>query len=68
MNKYDNEPVHFCKKCLSLKILTGAVNGEEFDYCDDCDSEEIAVAPNIQAWEELYVGKYGHKFIDEKRK
>ena len=39
--EYNNIPVHYCTKCLSLKIL---VYDEETSYCDDCGSTDIAEA------------------------
>ena len=39
--EYNNIPVHYCIKCLSLKIL---VYDEETSYCDDCGSTDIAEA------------------------
>ena len=39
--EYNNIPVHYCTKCLSLKIV---VYDEETSYCDDCGSTDIAEA------------------------
>ena len=62
INDYNSEPVYYCKHCLSLRVRN--VPGmSDSDYCDDCCSTDIAQC-NIEEWENMYVQKYGHKFID----
>lgn len=61
--EYDDEGVYFCKECLSLKVMVGAVNGEVFDYCDECGSTSILEAPNIKRWQQLYFAKYGKEYL-----
>jgi hypothetical protein len=56
---YNNEPVYYCKECLSLKIRTLDVA----DYCDTCSSTEIGIT-DIFTWEKMYEQKYGKKFIN----
>lgn len=58
--EYNDEPVYYCKQCLSLKIKV--VGG--FDFCDECGDTDIATA-HIEEWEKLYETRYGHKFLDE---
>jgi hypothetical protein len=48
-NKYDDEPVYYCKRCLSLRILTMKGCG---DYCDRCGSVCIDTA-SIDEYERL---------------
>ena len=61
---FNNEPVFYCKHCLSLKVKS--VPGmEELDYCDECGSTEIAVS-TIDEWESLYKEKYKHKYVETK--
>ena len=38
--EYNDIPVHYCKKCLSLKIL---IFNNEVDYCGDCSSADVGV-------------------------
>lgn len=38
---YNNIPVHYCTKCLSLKIL---VYDKDTSYCDDCGCTDIEEA------------------------
>lgn len=59
--EYNDEPVYYCKQCLSLKIKV--VGG--FDFCDECGDTDIATA-HIEEWEKLYEARYGHKFLEEK--
>ena len=47
---YNDIPVYFCAKCLSLAILHDNVYG---DYCRDCGSLDIRKA-HIYDWEKLH--------------
>lgn len=55
---YNSEPVFYCKKCLSLKIL--ALDSST-DYCDVCGSTDIETT-HIETWREMYKNKYGKEF------
>lgn len=63
---YNDEPVFYCKECLSLKIQSLNLYGD-IDYCCDCGSTDIATA-HIEEWEKLYQHKYGYKLLDKKRR
>lgn len=60
--EFNQEPVFYCKTCLSLKVrnVAGIV---DLDYCDDCGSTEIAQT-SIEEWEELYKNRYGHSYLE----
>ncbi len=61
--EYDKEPVLYCAQCLSLRIKS--IPGlEDTDYCDDCNCTYIKQS-SIQDWENLYVKRYGYKFLDK---
>jgi len=47
--EFDEEPVEYCKDCLSLRILS---LDEEMCYCDDCGSTNVGSA-NILEWQDL---------------
>lgn len=66
-NEYDDEPVLYCKRCLSLKIKS--TDGDENnDYCADCGSTIIHKAP-LEAWDMLYQRMYHKPFLsNEKRR
>lgn len=49
-SEYDDIPVLYCKKCLSLCILS---DDEYGDYCKHCGSTDIGEA-TIEEWETLY--------------
>lgn len=53
-NKYDDEPVFFCKDCGSLRI----VSIEGIDFCDTCKKDNIAVAKDIETYQEIYEKRY----------
>ena len=56
---YNDEPVFYCKKCLSLKIR---VIGD-LDYRGQCGCTDIDKA-HIKYWDTLYREKYGKPFIN----
>lgn len=63
---YNDEPVLFCKHCLSLKIRN-IEEVEDSDYCDNCGSTSISEA-SIHEWEGLYKFKYGKSYLEYKTK
>ena len=39
---YNEEPVYYCKSCLSLKIKQVTVDNQNFtNYCDKCGSTNV---------------------------
>mgnify|MGYP001188829236 FL=1 len=58
---YNDEPVVYCAHCLSLAIrdLDGSA------YCDKCGSTDVEYA-HIYDWEELYVQRYGTRYLLDK--
>lgn len=63
-NEYNEVPVHYCKSCLSLKIVndTGI---EGLDYCNSCGSTNIDLI-NIEQWEIMHRKRYGFDFLTGK--
>lgn len=59
-NDYDNMPVSYCKRCLSLKILNIKPDG---CYCEQCGNTDIGET-SIQQWQEMYKATYGESFLD----
>ena len=60
IEEYNNEPVFYCKNCLSLKVKI--VGG--FDFCDECGCTDISQC-HIEEWDKLYETRNGRKFLDE---
>lgn len=56
---YNNEPVVYCKHCLSLKIM---ILDNDMDYCDNCGCTDTDTT-DITSWEEMYKKKYGEYLI-----
>lgn len=56
---YNDIPVLYCTKCLSLKIKGVG----DLDYCANCGATDIDKA-HIKYWDSLYVEKYGKHFIN----
>lgn len=61
--EYNEEPVFYCKNCLSLKIKTVQVDSN-LDYCDECGSTDIAQT-NIEEWRDIYKNRYGTDFLNK---
>lgn len=61
--EYNQEPVFYCKDCLSLKIRD-VEHIDSSEYCDDCGSTDIGTA-SIEEWDAMYVAKYGHHFTEK---
>lgn len=61
VNKENNEePVVYCRKCLSLKIMSYP---DMDDFCDDCGSTDLAET-DIFTWEKMYREKYNNEHIE----
>lgn len=58
---YNDEPVYYCKRCLSLNIQQMPML-ENMSCCGDCGTVDIGTA-SIEEWEKLYEKKYGKKFL-----
>lgn len=61
---YDSEPVLYCPKCYSLKIVHE--DAVDSDCCGDCGCSDIKRI-DFNSWSKLYEGRYGHKFIETKQ-
>lgn len=64
--EYDEEPVYYCKRCLSLNIRQ-ILYVANMDYCEDCGAVDIGTA-SIEEWDNLYKEKYGISFMDKSKK
>ena len=69
----NNEPITYCKTCLSIHIKTvefpESEDGENRDvhYCVPCGNTELETA-HISEWEDLYEERYGERFLTKKEK
>lgn len=61
--EYNQIPVFYCRKCLSLKIRD-VEHIDNSEYCDNCGSTDIAQA-SVDEWEAMYVARYGHHLTDK---
>ena len=59
--EYNEEPVHYCKRCLSLNIK---VDENDDEFCEDCTSTNIGKM-DIFTWEKLYKDMYGINFLKQ---
>jgi hypothetical protein len=70
---YEQEPVTYCKTCMSIHIKTiefeDGPEGEEryVDYCVPCGNTDLDKV-YLAEWEELYAEKYGDKFLTKNNK
>ena len=62
--EYDDDPVYYCKRCLSLKVFPISQEDNQ-DYCADCGSANIGTA-SIEEWKVLYEKMYGHPYIKKR--
>lgn len=60
---YNDEPVFYCKHCLSLKIIN-ETHLSDLEYCDDCGSTNIENT-HIQTWEQMFEQRYGFKYLNK---
>ena len=61
--EYNNEPVFYCKNCLSLRVKT-VIAVADLEYCDECVSTEIEQS-NIEDWRKLYKERYGIDYLEK---
>lgn len=61
---YDEEPVTYCAKCYSLRIVFEDIIG--VDCCGECGCSDLLTS-SIEDWEKLYTRRYGHKYMENKR-
>ena len=64
--EYEEEPVYYCKRCLSLNIKEMPFMGNR-DYCESCGAVEVGMA-SFEEWEKMYREKYGHSYIEKDNK
>ena len=62
--QYNEEPVYYCKRCLSLNIKEMPFMPGQ-DYCEDCGTVEVGTI-GIDEWNKMYEKRYGHKYIIKK--
>ncbi len=60
-SSYNDEPVLYCKSCLSLKVKRVS-SDIDLDYCDDCGSTDIEQA-HIEDWKKMYKERYGTDYL-----
>ena len=62
--EYNEEPITFCKRCLSIRIRSEVnSNGDEICFCEECGSTKMAET-NVFNWEHLYKETYGKIYLD----
>lgn len=57
--EFNDEPVFYCKHCLSLAIISL----EGLEFCDSCGSVDIK-EDHINNWETEYKEKYGVEYLN----
>ncbi len=62
-NKYNDEPVFYCKKCLSLAIKSDI---DDYDYCNECGSTDIDT-DTVDNWEAKYKNMYGFSLLNKNK-
>jgi hypothetical protein len=55
IKEYNDEPVCWCNRCLSLNIIREAVSSIGYiDYCADCSSNSVSEG-HIREWQKLKI-------------
>ena len=62
---YDDDPVYYCKRCLSLSIRTMPYLPDQ-DYCGDCGATDIGIT-DIETWKRYYRDKHGEDYVADNR-
>lgn len=62
---YNSIPVHYCRDCLSLKVMRMIEMDDTCCYCDECGSTCIEET-NIDDWNEIYKRRYGFTYLNNK--
>ena len=62
----EEEPVYYCKRCLSLNIRQMPMANDQ-SYCEDCGTVDVAVS-SFEDWDEMYVEKYGRHYLEKEEK
>ncbi len=67
--QHNNEPITYCKTCLSINIKTAHMEdtGQHVDYCIDCSNTDMEEC-HISEWEDLYEERYGERFLTKSKK
>lgn len=60
--EFNQEPIYYCKQCLSLKIMRVA-GMDDVAYCDECGSTDIEET-SIEEWRKLYRERYGFDYLE----
>ena len=55
---YNEEPVYYCKSCLSLYIQIVGDPEEDNSFCVKCNRTDIGVT-DISTWREMWKERYG---------
>lgn len=59
IEEYNDEPVYYCKNCLSLRVMP---LNDKISFCDICGNTDIGKC-HINEWMKLYREKYGKDYI-----
>lgn len=60
---YNQEPIYYCKHCLSLKVLNDT-RLTDLEYCDECGSTHIEET-DIHTWRGMYKQRYGFDYLEK---
>lgn len=53
---YNEEPIYYCKNCMSLNIIDGGF----MDYCGTCGCTDI-LKGSIEEYDEIHKKRFGNK-------
>ena len=65
--EYNDDPVWYCRSCLSLKIKNFGDDEMVPCYCAACSSTDVGTA-TIDEWDVMHEVRYGKKFISKNKR
>lgn len=57
-NPYNDDPVYYCKSCLSLHVLVVGEPEDDISVCGNCNRTDIGMT-DISTWRQMWYNKYG---------
>ena len=57
--QYNNTPLCFCRKCLSISIYSE----DSLEFCLDCGGTDLAES-GIDNWKRLFYEEYGNDYMN----
>ncbi len=64
-NSFNDDPITYCKTCLSIAVKITSVDKQKVDYCSNCGNTDIGVS-HISEWSDSFEDKHGYNYLKGK--